>query len=95
MVEGFLLGVIVATSLTAGAFFLRFWRQTRDQLFLAFSAAFIIEGLNRMVFLFIDRPHEGSPAIYVVRLLAFLLIVLAIVRKNSGARSGQGARGLP
>src|SRR5688572_7464350 len=89
MIEGFLLGVIVAASLAAGLFFLRFWRRTRDSLFLAFGAAFIIEGLNRIGFLFIDRPNEGSPAIYVVRLLAFLLILAAIIRKNSGAdRSG-------
>jgi uncharacterized membrane protein HdeD (DUF308 family) len=83
MLEGFLLGVIVTTSLTAGGFFLRFWRRTRDQLFLAFGAAFIIEGLNRTTFLFIERPNEGRPEIYVVRLLAFLLILFAIIRKNS------------
>jgi hypothetical protein len=83
MIEGFLLGVIVTASLTAGGFFLKFWRRTRDPLFLAFAAAFIIEGLNRIGFLFVDRPNEGLPEIYVVRLLAFLLILAAIVRKNS------------
>jgi hypothetical protein len=83
MLEGVLLGIIVTASLTAGAFFLRFWRQTRDPLFLAFAAAFIIEGLNRISFLFVDRPNEGSPAIYLVRLIAFLLILAAIIRKNS------------
>lgn len=89
MIEGFLLGVIVTASLAAGLFFLRFWRRTRDSLFLAFGAAFIIEGLNRIAFLFVDKPNEGSPAIYIVRLLAFLLILAAIIRKNSGAeRSG-------
>jgi uncharacterized membrane protein HdeD (DUF308 family) len=82
MLEGFLLGVIVTASLTAGAFFLRFWRQTRDTLFLAFAAAFVIEGLNRISFLFVERPNEGSPAIYLVRLIAFLLILAAIIRKN-------------
>jgi hypothetical protein len=83
MIEGFLLGVIVTASLTAGIFFLKFWKHTRDILFLAFAAAFIIEGLNRIGFLFIDRPNEGSPTIYIVRLLAFLLIAAAIVVKNS------------
>ena len=86
MLEGFLLGVIVTTSLAAGVFFLKFWRRTRDTLFLAFGAAFLIEGLNRIGFLFVDRPNEGSPMIYTVRLLAFALIVAAIVRKN--ARTG-------
>ena len=82
MVAAFLLGVIVTASLTAGAFFLKFWRQTGDSLFLAFAAAFIIEGLNRIGFLFVPRPNEGSPAIYLVRLSAFLLILAAIVHKN-------------
>jgi uncharacterized membrane protein HdeD (DUF308 family) len=82
MFEGFLLGIIVTASLASGVFFLKYWRRTRDSLFLAFGAAFIIEGINRTAFLLLDRPDEGSPAIYVVRLLAFLLILAAIVRKN-------------
>ena len=82
MVEGFLLGVIVTTSLTAAGFFWRFWRQTRDGLFLAFSAAFAIEGVNRMAFLLIEKPSEGRPIIYLVRLIAFLLLLGAIAAKN-------------
>ena len=80
--QGFLLGVIATTSLIAAAFFLKFWRQTRDALFLAFSAAFLIEGINRASVLFIERPDEGHPSIYIVRFLAFLLILVAIVNKN-------------
>jgi hypothetical protein len=87
MIDGFLLGVIVTASLTAGMFFLKFWRRTRDTIFLAFGAAFIIEGLNRIGFLFVAHPNEGSPTIYIVRLIAFLLILLAIVWKN---RDGKG-----
>lgn len=82
MIEGFLLGIIFTTSLTAGLFFLKFWRGTRDRLFLAFGAAFVIEAFNRVSFLFAERPNEGSPIIYVVRLMAFLLILAAIISKN-------------
>ena len=82
MLEGFLLGVIVTASIVAAGFFWKFWRQTRDTLFLAFAAAFLVEGVNRISFLFIDAPNEGKPAIYAVRLIAFLLILAAIVRKN-------------
>ena len=82
MVEDFLLGVIVVTSLVAGLFFLKFWRRTHHPLFLAFAAAFTIEGLNRIGFLFLDHSNEGHPAIYVVRFLAFLLILSAILWKN-------------
>ena len=82
MLEGFLLGVIVTASLAASAFFLKFWRQTRDLLFLCFSAAFAIEGVNRIAFLFVDHPDEGNPVIYTVRLFSYLLILAAIVNKN-------------
>ena len=83
-VDFFLLGVIAAASLTAGVFFLKFWRRTRDSLFLAFGLAFIIEGLNRGAVLMLAKPNEGSPYIYGVRLLAFLIILAAILRKNYG-----------
>jgi len=83
-VEAFLLGVIATASVTSGVFFLRFWRDTRDSLFLAFGVSFIIEGLNRTATLLLARPNEGSPAVYLVRLLAFLLILAAILKKNFG-----------
>ncbi len=82
MIEGLLLGIIVACALVASAFFLKFWRQTRDQLFLGFGAAFLIEGLNRTVFLFLERPNEGDPLVYTVRVLSYLLILAAIINKN-------------
>jgi uncharacterized membrane protein HdeD (DUF308 family) len=81
-VEAFLLGVIATCSVLAGLFFLKFWRATRDSFFLAFAAAFLIEGANRVALLFVPEPNEGSPLIYFVRLVAFLLILVAIVKKN-------------
>jgi len=56
------------SSFTAGVFFLRFWRDTRDPFFLAFAASFIIEGLNRSATLLLDNPSEGSAWTYVIRL---------------------------
>jgi uncharacterized membrane protein HdeD (DUF308 family) len=86
MIDGFLIGVIASASLTAGAFFLKFWRRTRDSFFLAFGASFIIEGLNRTAVLFAEKPNEGSPWTYLVRLLSFLLVLAAILRKNYGGK---------
>jgi hypothetical protein len=82
MTEGFLLGVIVTASMVAGAYFLKFWRQTRDPLFLGFAAAFFIEGVNRTCFLFVASPESGSIILYSVRLLSYLLILVAIAYKN-------------
>jgi len=84
MVTGFLLGVIATSSLIAGMFFLKFWRHTRDGLFLAFGAAFLIEAFNRVTLLFTAHPNEASPVFYLVRLFAFLLILAGILKKNYG-----------
>ena len=84
MISGFLLGIIAASSFTAGVFFLKFWRQTRDSLFLGFAAFFIIEGFNRCALLFVLHPNEGSPGIYLLRLFALLLLLTAILKKNYG-----------
>jgi uncharacterized membrane protein HdeD (DUF308 family) len=82
MIDGFLLGVIAAASLASALFFFRFWRDTRDSLFLLFAIAFMIEGLNRAALLTLVQPNEGRPAIYLVRCFAFLLIVAGIINKN-------------
>ncbi len=87
MIEGFLLGVIATASVTAGLFFLRFWRTTRDRLFLAFAAFFFIEAINRIVLLCFEHPNEGSPWIYLIRLLALLILLFAILEKNYGRSS--------
>jgi uncharacterized membrane protein HdeD (DUF308 family) len=82
MIDGFLLGVIATASVTAGVFFLRFWRDTHDSLFLAFAVAFIVEGLNRTAMLLVSQPNEGIPWIYLIRFFAFLLILGGILNKN-------------
>jgi uncharacterized membrane protein HdeD (DUF308 family) len=78
----FLLGAIAAGSLVAALFFMRLWRDSRDPLFLYFSAAFAIEGVNRTALAMQDVPSEGQAVFYVVRLLAYLLIVAGIAHKN-------------
>ena len=83
--EWFLLGVVATSSITAALFFLKFWRRTRDSLFLFFAIAFLIEGLNRAATLLAPHPNEGSPWTYMVRLFAFLIILAGILHKNYGA----------
>lgn len=84
VLEPFLLGVLATTMFTAGLLFLRFWRESRDSFFLAFAISFLIEGVNRVTLLGMERPNEGSPWTYVVRLIATALILAAIIRKNYG-----------
>jgi Family of unknown function (DUF5985) len=85
-VEEFLLGVIATAMFTIGLLFLKFWRRTRDALFLAFGAAFVIEALNHISLLFMRHPNTADTGYYIVRLFSFLLILAGILKKNYGRR---------
>ncbi len=78
----FLSGAICMACFTIALFFFRFWRRTRDRLFLMFSAAFMLLVVERIILATIGASHEFAPYVYLVRLLAFALIAAAIVDKN-------------
>lgn len=82
--EQLMLGAIAAGSATAALFFLRFWRQTRDRFFLLFAAAFALEAVDRVGLVVIPYAAEDEPMFYIVRLLAYGLILVAIWQKNRG-----------
>lgn len=69
-----------------GLFFLRFWKVTRDRLFLFFSLAFWVLAGQRLALGLVRETVEDDTLFYVVRLLGFLLILIAIIDKN---RSGK------
>lgn len=82
MLYDFLSGAAAFGFLACGLFFLRFWRRTREQLFLAFSLAFVLLGIGQAVVALAQMPTEEKGALYLIRLLAFVLILVAIYRKN-------------
>lgn len=75
-------GAIAMGSLVIALFFLRFWRDTRDRFFLYFALSFCIEGLHRIYIASAANNDEASPLHYLVRLLAYSLILWAIAEKN-------------
>ena len=77
-----MLGAVAMATLTIGLFFLRFWRKTRDRFFLFFAVAFFLEGVNRILLGLDHSSNENEPVYYLVRLLSFVLILIAIVDKN-------------
>jgi Family of unknown function (DUF5985) len=81
-----LMGAIAAGSLFAGLFFFRFWYQTRDRLFLYFAGSFWLEAANRVALALVAHADEQEPLFYLVRLLAYSLIVAAIWQKNRGRK---------
>ena len=78
----FLYGAIVATCVAIAVRFFRFWRDTSDRLFLFFGLAFAIFGANWILLEVYQPPTEVRYYFYLVRLLAFVLIVVAVVDKN-------------
>jgi len=78
----FLLGFIVCASLAALLFFLRFWRSTKDPLFLSFAVFFAVQCATHTLVLSMPHPNEGAPWIYALRLLSVLCILAAILWKN-------------
>jgi hypothetical protein len=80
--EEFIMGAIAMASLVASLFFLRFWRETGDRLFLIFSASFCLLAATRIGLGLSQVQQESSTHWYWVRLVAFLLILVAIVDKN-------------
>jgi glucose uptake protein GlcU len=79
-------GMLVMGYAVAGLFFLRFWRQTRDRLFGIFAAAFWLLAAQRLALALSDDPNGEQVLLYGIRLLAFVLILAAIVDKNRGTR---------
>ena len=81
----FILGMVVMACGVAGLFFLRFWRRTRDPLFIAFALAFALLGIGQAVLALANIPTEERSSLFLIRLSAFALILFAILRKNRAA----------
>jgi hypothetical protein len=78
----FLSGAVSFGFYICGLFFLRYWHRSRDELFLTFALAFAMLGTGQAILALGNLPTEERGALYLLRLGAFMLILLAIYRKN-------------
>ncbi|HVK38406.1 MAG TPA: DUF5985 family protein [Candidatus Kapabacteria bacterium] len=78
-------GFLMAGNLVVALFFLRFWKRTADRLFLYFAAAFAILGAQRLLLGMSTGNTEDVTHLYALRLVAFLMILWAIIAKNREA----------
>jgi hypothetical protein len=83
MIE-FLSGAVTLGFLIAAVFFLRFWRRTRDRFVLAFAAAFLLLAANQALAQWLGAADERVMYTYLLRVLGFVIILAAIVDKNTG-----------
>lgn len=77
----------------SGVFFLKFWNASKDPLHLHFCCACWLLALERLavnmldgVFRVIQMGTEASSWVYLIRLLAYILIFLAVMQKNWHAK---------
>ena len=75
-------GALPALAFVIGLFFWRYWRASGDRLFVFFTAAFWLMGVNWGAVALVSPAHEARPYFYLLRLAAFVLISIAIVDKN-------------
>ncbi|HJQ82564.1 MAG TPA: DUF5985 family protein [Candidatus Binatia bacterium] len=75
-------GATVMGFLVGGLFFLRFWRDTGDRLFVSFAIAMWTLALNGALVAVFHPGSDSRHYFYLLRLFAFVLIIWAVVDKN-------------
>ena len=75
-------GLIAMGFLVSSLFFLRFWKRTGERLFIAFALAFWLLGLGQALLSFTNIPVEERSWLYLLRLAAFLIILVSVWSKN-------------
>lgn len=77
-----LLGATAMGTFAAGLFFVRFYSQTRDTLFALFGTAFWLLAAQAVALGLTTPDAELRALLYLPRLIAFVLIIVAIAQKN-------------
>ena len=82
----FIWGALTMGSWTIALFFLRFWRTSRDRLLAGFAAAFAVLGVNWLLLAIFQPSKESQHYVYLVRLLAFILLIASVIDKNRSSK---------
>ena len=86
MFEQFISGAIVMGFATACLLFIKYYRRTRQKLFLIFAASFFLLAVNYAWLAITQIPSEERSLLFLVRLLAFALIPVAIFQSNRSTK---------
>jgi hypothetical protein len=81
----FLSGAVAATALAIAVFFFRYYRDRRDRLFGYFGLSFLVLAVDWAALGLLAADNPFRTHLYLVRLLAFVLILWGIVDKNREA----------
>ncbi len=80
------IGIIVMGYAIGALFFFRFWRESRDRLFLMFGIAFAVLGIQQLAYGLTNEASESPALLFLIRFIAFVIILAAILDKNLKAR---------
>jgi hypothetical protein len=80
--ELFIAGTLVMASFVIGLRFLKFWKLSKDRFFIWFAVAFWVFAAGWIIRALVPSVPEHGHWAYVPRLLAFLMIIVAILDKN-------------
>lgn len=86
--EQFIAGMTTTAFAASGIFFLKFWIKTTDRFFILFATSFWVLAVERVALVMTDPLNEVRPFIYLLRLAAFFLILVAVIDKNR--KQGKG-----
>ena len=82
----FIFGMVTMGYIVAGLFFIKFWTRGCDPLFIIFASAFWLLAASQILLAILEVPREEQGWVYILRLSAFALIIVAIVHKNISRR---------
>lgn len=84
-------GAIAMASLIIALFFLRFWRDSKDRFFLYFALSFLVQAGHRIyaVMPMVRDLYEENALHYTIRLVAYALILWAVLEKNLPRRKAK------
>ena len=82
----FMWGALAALSFVAAAFFWKFFGRTRDGLFRALSAGFALLTIHWAALGLLNPGDETGHYVYILRFLAFIVMIAGVVAKNRSPR---------
>ena len=82
LLNAFLSGAIALGYAAISLFFIGFWRRLRVRLFGCFALGFVLLAIERVILVVVEAQDEFRPAAYLLRLMAFLVIIAGIAAQN-------------
>lgn len=82
----FMRGATMMAEAGISLFFLKYWKETRDPLFLYFALGFCVMAISQLVVCIAKDSSEFGPIGYGIRASAFILLLLGIFEKNKPSK---------